>query len=121
MYRVIYDIIDEIEAAMKGMLAPKFKEVELGRVEVRLVYKITNVGMVAGSYVQDGKITRGAQVRVVRDGIVVHDGVVASLQRFKDSVKEVSAGYECGITLEKFSDLKVGDIFECYEMQEIAR
>jgi translation initiation factor IF-2 len=121
MYRVIYDCIDEIEAAMKGMLAPKFKEVELGRVEVRLVYKITNVGMVAGSYVQDGKVTRGAQVRVVRDGIVVHEGTIASLQRFKDSVKEVAAGYECGITLDKFSDFKVGDVFECYEMQEIAR
>jgi translation initiation factor IF-2 len=121
MYRVIYDAIGEIEAAMKGMLAPKFKEVELGRVEVRQVYKITNVGMVAGSYVQSGKITRNAQMRLVRDGIVIHEGTIASLQRFKDSVKEVAAGYECGITLEKFSDIKEGDIFECFEMQEIAR
>jgi translation initiation factor IF-2 len=121
MYRVIYECIEEIEAAMKGMLDPKFQEVELGRVEVRQVYKITNVGIVAGSYVLDGKVTRKAQLRLVRDGIVIHEGEIASLQRFKDSVKEVAAGYECGITLEKFSDLKVGDILECFEMQEIAR
>ena len=121
MYRVIYECIEEIESAMKGMLAPKFKEVELGRVEVRQVYKITNVGIVAGSYVLDGKVTRNAQLRLVRDGIVIHEGEIASLQRFKDSVKEVAAGYECGITLEKFSDLKVGDILECFEMQEIER
>ena len=121
MYRVIYECIEEIEAAMKGMLDPKFKEVELGRVEVRQVYKITNVGIVAGSYVLEGKVTRNAQLRLVRDGIVIHEGVIASLQRFKDSVKEVSTGYECGITLEKFSDLKVGDVLECFEMQEIAR
>ncbi len=121
MYRVIYECIEEIEAAMKGMLSPKFKEVELGRVEVRQVYKITNVGIVAGSYVLEGKVTRNAQIRLVRDGIVIHEGSIASLQRFKDSVKEVAAGYECGITLEKFSDLKVGDILECFEMQEIER
>ena len=121
MYRVIYECIEEIEAAMKGMLAPKYKEVELGRVEVRQVYKITNVGIVAGSYVLEGKVTRNAQLRLVRDGIVIHEGSIASLQRFKDSVKEVAAGYECGITLEKFSDLKVGDILECFEMQEIER
>lgn len=106
---------------MKGMLAPKFKEVELGRVEVRKVYKISNVGIVAGSYVTEGKVTRTAQLRLVRDGIVIHEGEIASLQRFKDSVKEVVAGYECGITLEKFSDIKPGDIFECFEMQEIER
>ena len=121
MYRVIYECIEEIEAAMKGMLAPKFKEVELGRVEVRKVYKISNVGIVAGSYVTEGKVTRTAQLRLVRDGIVIHEGEIASLQRFKDSVKEVVAGYECGITLEKFSDIKPGDIFECFEMQEIER
>ena len=121
MYRVIYECIEEIESAMKGMLAPKFKEVELGRVEVRQVYKITNVGIVAGSYVLEGKVTRNAQLRLVRDGIVIHEGEIASLQRFKDSVKEVAAGYECGITLEKFSDLKVGDILECFEMQESER
>ncbi len=121
MYRVIYECIEEIEAAMKGMLDPKFKEVDLGRVEVRQVYKITGVGIVAGCYVLDGKVTRNAQLRLVRDGIVIHEGEVASLQRFKDSVKEVAAGYECGITLEKFSDIKVGDVLECFEMQEIER
>ena len=121
MYRVIYECIEEIESAMKGLLDPKFKEVELGRVEVRQVYKITGVGIVAGSYVLEGKVTRNAQLRLVRDGIVIHEGEIASLQRFKDSVKEVAAGYECGITLEKFSDLKVGDVLECFEMQEIER
>jgi translation initiation factor IF-2 len=121
MYRVIYECIEEIEAAMKGMLAPKFKEVELGRVEVRKVYKISNVGIVAGCYVTEGRVTRNAQLRLVRDGIVIHEGEIASLQRFKDSVKEVVAGYECGITLEKFSDIKPDDVFECFEMQEIER
>lgn len=119
MYRVIYECIEEIEAAMKGMLAPTFKEVELGRVEVRQVYKISNVGIVAGSYVLEGKVTRDAQLRLVRDGIVIHEGEIATLQRFKDSVREVAAGYECGITLEKFSDIKVGDIFECFRMEEV--
>jgi translation initiation factor IF-2 len=90
-------------------------------VEVRQVYKISNVGMVAGSYVLEGKVNRNAKVRLVRDGVVIYEGEIASLQRFKDSVKEVAAGYECGITLEKFTDVKVGDIFECYEMQEIER
>ncbi len=121
MYRVIYECIEEIEAAMKGMLDPKYKEVDLGKVEVRQIYKITGVGIVAGSYVLEGKVTRHAKLRLVRDGIVIHEGEVASLQRFKDSVKEVATGYECGITLEKFSDLKVGDVLECFEMQEIAR
>ena len=120
MYRIIYDCIDEIEAAMKGMLSPKYKEVELGRVEVRRVYKISDVGTVAGSYVLEGKVTRNAKLRLVRDGIVIHEGEIASLQRFKDSVKEVDAGYECGITLEKFSDIKEGDIFECFTMEEVA-
>ena len=118
LYRVIYDCIEEIQAAMKGMLEPKVREVELGRVECRTTYKITNVGIVAGSYVLSGKAVRGADVRVVRDGIVIADDKIASLQRFKDSVKEVAAGFECGITLERFSDLKDGDIFEVYEMQE---
>ena len=118
LYRVIYDCIEEIQSAMKGMLAPKVREVELGRVECRTTYKITNVGIVAGSYVLSGKAVRGADVRVVRDGIVIADDKIASLQRFKDSVKEVAAGFECGITLERFSDLKDGDIFEVYEMQE---
>ena len=119
MYRVIYDCIDEIEAAMKGMLAPKFKEVELGRAEVRNVFRITGVGMVAGCYVLDGKMQRGAQMRLLRDNIVIYDGAIASLQRFKDSVKEVAAGYECGITFEKFQDIKEGDIVEAFLMEQI--
>ena len=118
LYRVIYDAIEDITSAMKGMLAPKFREVDLGRVEVRQVYKITNVGIVAGSYVLDGKVARNGQVRIVRDGIIVGDDKIAGLQRFKDSVKEVAAGYECGISLEKFTDIKVGDIFEAYTMEE---
>ena len=119
MYRVIYDAINEIEAAMKGMLAPKFREVELGRAEVRNVFRITGVGMVAGCYVQDGKVQRGAQMRLLRDNIVIYDGSIASLQRFKDSVKEVAAGYECGITFEKFQDIKEGDIIEAFLMEQI--
>ncbi|MGI5962995.1 MAG: translation initiation factor IF-2 [Lawsonibacter sp.] len=119
MYRVIYDAINEIEAAMKGMLAPKFKEVDLGRAEVRNVFRITGVGMVAGCYVLDGKMQRGAQMRLLRDNIVIYDGSIASLQRFKDSVKEVAAGYECGITFEKFQDIKEGDIIEAYLMEQI--
>lgn len=118
LYRIIYDAIEEISTAMKGMLAPKFREVELGRVEVRQVYKISNVGMVAGSYVLSGKVTRGCQVRVVRDGIIIADDKIAGLKRFKDDVKEVSEGYECGISLEKFSDVKEGDIFETYVLEE---
>ena len=119
MYRVIYDAINEIEAAMKGMLTPKFKEVDLGRAEVRNVFRITGVGMVAGCYVLDGKMQRGAQMRLLRDNIVIYDGAIASLQRFKDSVKEVAAGYECGITFEKFQDIKEGDIVEAYIMEQI--
>ncbi len=118
LYRIIYDAIEEITTAMKGMLAPKFREVELGRVEVRQVYKISNVGMVAGSYVLNGKVTRGSQVRVVRDGIIIADDKIAGLKRFKDDVKEVADGYECGISLEKFSDVKEGDIFETYIVEE---
>lgn len=118
LYRIIYDAIEEITTAMKGMLAPKFREVNLGRVEVRQVYKISGVGMVSGSYVLSGKITRNAEIRVVRDGIIVADDKMSSLKRFKDDVKEVAEGYECGITLEKFSDIHVGDIFEAYYMEE---
>ena len=121
MYRVIYDCINEMEAAMKGMLAPKFKEVALGTVEVREVYKITGAGIIAGCYVTDGKVQRNAQVRLVRDGIVIHEGTIASLQRFKDAVKEVAQGYECGIGIEKYSDIKVGDIIEAFVMEEIER
>ncbi|MCM1270018.1 MAG: translation initiation factor IF-2 [Ruminococcus flavefaciens] len=118
LYRIIYDAIEEISTAMKGMLAPKFRDVELGRVEVRQVYKISNVGMVAGSYVLSGKVTRGCQVRVVRDGIIIADDKIVGLKRFKDDVKEVADGYECGISLEKFSDVKEGDIFETYVVEE---
>ena len=103
---------------MKGMLAPKFRDVEQGRVEVRQVYKISNVGMVAGSYVLSGKVTRGSQVRVVRDGIIIADDKIAGLKRFKEDAKEVAEGYECGISLEKFSDVKEGDIFETYIVEE---
>ena len=119
MYRVIYDAINEVEAAMKGMLAPKFREVDLGRAEVRNVFRITGVGMVAGCYVLDGKMQRNAQMRLLRDNIVIYDGAIASLQRFKDSVKEVAAGYECGITFEKFQDIKEGDIVEAFLMEQI--
>ena len=120
MYRVIYDAINEIEAAMKGMLAPKFREVLLGHAEVRQTYKVSGVGTVAGCYVQDGKLQRkDCQVRLVRDGIVIHEGVLASLQRFKDSVKEVVAGYECGLSIEKFNDIKEGDIVEAFTMEQI--
>ena len=119
MYRVIYDCINEIEAAMKGMLAPKFKEVVIGHSEVRQTYKVSHVGTVCGCYVQDGKIVRNCQVRVVRDGIVIHEGTLASLRRFKDDVKEVNSGYECGMQVEKFNDIKEGDIIECFVMEQI--
>ena len=119
MYRVIYDCIDEITAAMKGMLAPKYREALLGHAEVRQTYKVSGVGTVAGCYVQDGKIIRNCSVRLVRDGIVIHEGVLGSLQRFKDAAKEVASGYECGLTIEKFNDIKEGDIVEGYTMEEI--
>ena len=118
LYRIIYDCIEEIEAAMKGMLAPKFREVALGKAEVREVYKITNVGIIAGSHVSTGKITRAAQIRIVRDGIVLAEDKIASLRRFKDDVKEVAEGYDCGIGLEKYSDIKEGDVFEAFMMEE---
>lgn len=118
MYRIIYDCIEEIESAMKGMLAPKTREVLHGRVEVRQVYKITNVGTVAGCYVVDGKVFRNDLLRVVRDGIIIADDKMISLKRFKDDVKEVAQGYECGIGLEHFNDIKEGDIFETYIMEE---
>ena len=119
LYRVIYDAIEEIEAAMKGMLEPKFKESILGHAEVRQTFKVSGVGTIAGGYVVDGKIARNAQVRVVRDGIVFHEGVLNSLKRFKDDAKEVMSGYECGIGIEKFNDIKDGDIIECFIMEEI--
>lgn len=118
MYRVIYDCIEEIEGAIKGMLAPKYRENELGRAEVRMVYKISSAGTVAGSYVLDGKITRNAKIRVVRDGIVIAEDEISSLKRFKDDVKEVAQSFECGIGLVKFNDIKEGDIFEAFVMEE---
>ena len=118
MYRVIYDCIEEITAAMKGMLAPKYRENQMGTIEVRNVYKISSVGTVAGSYVTNGKVTRACQIRVVRDGIVICEDKIDSLRRFKDDVKEVAQGYECGISLEKFADIKEGDIFEAFIMEE---
>ncbi|MBE6852538.1 MAG: translation initiation factor IF-2 [Ruminococcus sp.] len=118
LYRIIYDAIEEIETAMKGMLAPKYRENLMGRIEVRQVYKISNVGAIAGSYILDGKVTRACDIRVVRDGIVIAEDKIDSLRRFKDDVKEVSAGYECGIGLERFNDIKEGDIFEAFIMEE---
>ena len=120
-YRVIYDAIDEIEAAMKGMLAPTFQEAVIGHAEVRMTYKVSSVGTIAGCMVKDGKVSRDAQVRVLRDNIVIHEGEVGSLQRFKDAVKEVTAGYECGMSIAKFNDIKEGDIFECFVMEEVKR
>lgn len=119
MYRVIYDAINEIEAAMKGLLAPKFREEIIGHAEVRQTYKVSSLGTVAGCYVLDGKIERNSKIRVLRDNVVIHEGDLESLQRFKDSVKEVTAGYECGMHLEKFNDIKEGDIFECFAMRQV--
>ena len=118
MYRVIYDAINDVRDAMKGMLAPKFREVELGRAEVRNVFKISSAGTIAGCYVLEGKVTRAAKIRLVRDGIVITEDEIDSLRRFKDDVREVAQGYECGIGLEKFSDIKEGDIFEAFMMEE---
>ena len=118
-YRVIYDAIDEIEAAMKGMLAPKFQEVIIGHADVRQTYKVSAIGTIAGCMVKDGKVSRDAKVRVLRDNIVIHEGEVGSLQRFKDAAKEVTAGFECGMSIAKFNDIKEGDIFECFVMEEI--
>ena len=118
LYRIIYDAIEDVTAAMKGMLAPKYKDVDLGRAEIRQVYKITGVGVVAGCYVLEGKISRNANIRVVRDGIIIADDKLSSLKRFKDDVREVAAGYECGMTMEKFNDIKEGDILEAYVVEE---
>ncbi len=120
-YRVIYDAIDEIEAAMKGMLAPKYEEVVIGHAEVRMTYKVSAIGTIAGCMVKDGKVTRDSKVRILRDHIVIHEGEIGSLQRFKDAAKEVTAGYECGMSVVKFNDIREGDIFECYVMQEVKR
>ncbi len=118
LYRIIYDAIEDVTAAMKGMLAPKYKDVDLGRAEIRQVYKITGVGTVAGCYVLEGKIARNANIRVVRDGIIIADDKLSSLKRFKDDVREVASGYECGMTMEKFNDIKEGDVLEAYLVEE---
>jgi translation initiation factor IF-2 len=118
-YRIIYDALDDIKAAMVGMLDPVYKEVVLGRVEIRQIYKVSNVGTIAGSYVLTGKITRNSSVRVLRNGIVITESTLASLKRFKDDAKEVAAGYECGLSVEKFNDIKEGDIIEAFIMEEV--
>ena len=120
-YRVIYDVIDDVEAAMKGMLDPEFKEEILGKVEIRTTFKVPNVGIIGGAYVTEGKVQRNAQVRLVRDGIVIHEGKISSLKRFKDDAREVNQGYECGIGIENYNDIKEGDIIECFHMVEVER
>ena len=117
-YRIIYDAIEEIQSAIKGMLAPKYRDVDIARIEVRQVVKISSVGNIAGCYVQSGKVSRNAKIRVVRDGIVITEDAIASLRRFKDDVKEVATGFECGIGLEKYNDIKEGDIFEAFITEE---
>ena len=121
MYMVIYDVIDDVNAAIKGMLAPKYQDVDIGKLEVRNTFKISSVGTIAGCYVLSGKVTRNANVRVVRDGIVIQEDTISSLKRFKDDAKEVNQGYECGVSLSKFNDIKDGDIFEVYTSQEVAQ
>ena len=121
LYRIIYQAIEDMEKAMKGLFAPVFKEVELGRITVRSTFKVSGVGTIAGAYVNSGKVNRNAQVRVVRDGVVIHEGKIASLKRFKDDVKEVTAGFECGIGLENFNDIHEEDVIEAFEMQQVER
>ncbi|HOO13330.1 MAG TPA: translation initiation factor IF-2, partial [Bacillota bacterium] len=120
-YRIIYDAINDIEAAIKGMLEPKFKEVVIGKAEVRAIFKVSSVGTIAGCYVLEGKIQRNGGIRVVRDGIVIFEGKIDSLKRFKDDVREVLQGYECGLTIEDFNDIKEGDELECFVSQEVPR
>ena len=119
-YTVIYDAVSDVKAALAGMMKPVFKEVLLGHAEVRETFSISRVGTIAGSHVLDGKIERNASVRILRDNVVVHDGKLASLRRFKDDVKEVAAGYECGIRMENFNDVKLGDVLESYVMEKVA-
>jgi Translation initiation factor 2 (IF-2; GTPase) len=119
LYRIIYDAIDDVSAAIKGMLAPKFKEHILGNAEVRQVYKITGVGAIAGAYVIDGKIQRSAKVRLYRDNTFIYEGDISSLKRFKDDAKEVAKGYECGIGIQNFNDIKEGDVIEAFVMEKI--
>ena len=120
-YRVIYNAIEDVENAMRGMFKPVYQEVELGRISVRETFRVSGVGTIAGAYVQEGKVTRNAQVRVVRDGIVLHDGKIGSLKRFKDDAKEVVAGYECGISIDNFNDIQQGDTIEAYVVEEVKR
>ena len=119
MYRIIYDLLDDVEAALNGMLTPKFQDVYLGKCEVRQTFKITGVGNIAGCYVLDGKIIRGGKLRIYRDDVLVVEGNVQQLKRFKDDVKEVAKGYECGCAIEGFNDIRVGDIIECYSVEQI--
>ena len=119
LYRVIYQAIEDVENAMKGMLAPKFKEVLLGHAQVRQTFKVSGVGTIAGSYVTDGKIARNAQIRLLRDNVVIHEGKIDSLKRFKDDAKEVNTGYECGIGIENYNDIKENDVIECFVMEEV--
>ncbi|WP_331665454.1 hypothetical protein, partial [Anaerocolumna sp.] len=121
LYRVIYNAIEDVEAAMKGMLDPIFQEKVIGHADVRQTFKASGLGTIAGSYVTDGKIVRGCSARIIRDGIVIFDGALASLKRFKDDVKEVASGYECGLVFEKFNDVKEEDTVELYIMEEIPR
>ena len=121
LYRVIYNAIEDIEAAMKGMLDPEWKEVVLGHAEVRAIFKASSIGTIAGSYVTDGKITRNGEVRIVRDGIIIYEGKIASLKRFKDDAREVNTGFECGISMEKFNDIKEGDVIESFIMEAVQR
>lgn len=121
LYRIIYDLLDDVKAAMAGLLDPEYKEVVLGRAEVRQTFRVPNAGVVAGCYVQEGKITRSAEVRVLRDNIIIYEGKISSLRRFKDDVREVAQGYECGIGIEKFNDIKEGDIIEAFFMEKIER
>ena len=121
LYRVIYDAIEDIESAMKGMLEPEYKEVVLGHAEVRAIFKASSIGTIAGCYVTDGKINRNNEVRVVRDGVVIHEGKISSLKRFKDDAKEVNTGFECGISLDKFNDIKEGDVIESFTMEAVPR
>ena len=121
LYKVIYDAVNDVRAALEGMLRPEEREVVLGEAEVRQTFKAPKVGVVAGCYVRNGLITRQARVRVVRNGVEVYDGTIGSLRRFKDDVREVKEGYECGISVENFNDVKVGDVIECYRTEEVAR
>ena len=121
LYRIIYQAIEDIEAAMKGMLAPVFKEMVLGHAEIRVVYRISGVGAVAGCYVTEGVVRRNAEVRLLRDNIVIHEGKLDSLKRFKDDAREVAQGFECGIGLEKYNDIKEGDVIECFINEEVER